>query len=370
MINFRRAYSPLNTIEISEKALRSNYQYLSQLSGLKIAPVLKSNAYGHGLTHVAKILDDVGAPFFCVDSLYEAYELLKTGIKTQIIIMGYTNPENLKVKKLPFAFVVYDRQTVVALNKYQPQAPIHIFIDTGMHREGITMVKLSEFLKDISSLKKIRVEGLMSHFAAFDQHDNALTKEQVTNFNVAQQMVRDAGFNPQWLHIGNSSASLHPDIYKNKIGNLIRSGIALYGIDPEGKDDRLLPALQVMTTLNQIKTLSKGEKVGYDFTYTAKKDVVMGILPYGYYDGIDRRLSNNGCVTIKNILCPIIGKVSMNLTAIDISDVVDPVVGDTVIIYSNRTADKNSFYHAAQLADTIPYDLLVHLAASTRRVIV
>src|SRR5882672_7179144 len=117
MFAFRKKYSPSNKIEISESALLSNYKYLSDLSALKIAPVLKSNAYGHGLPLVAKILDNVGAPFFCVDSLYEAYELLKISIKTPILIMGYTHPDNLKVKKLPFSFAVYDKAMLAVLAK-------------------------------------------------------------------------------------------------------------------------------------------------------------------------------------------------------------------------------------------------------------
>src|SRR3989344_6772460 len=116
---FKKMYKTLNRIEISRKNLLENYRFLSAINRkIKIAPVLKSNGYGHGIIEVAQILDKVGAPFFCVDSLYEAYELYKAKIKTPVLIMGYTNPENLKVKKLPFQYAVYDIGLAAVINNY------------------------------------------------------------------------------------------------------------------------------------------------------------------------------------------------------------------------------------------------------------
>lgn len=370
MLIIRKKYYPLNRIEISESALLSNYRYLSKLSNLKISPVFKSNAYGHGFHPLAKILDQVGAPFFSVDSLYEAYELLKIGIKTHILIMGYSHPENFKGKKLPFSFAVYDRQSLEMVYKYQPQAGIHLFIDTGMHREGIRIDEFHSFLLYASQLKNINIVGLMSHFGASDKYDDLLTQQQVKNFIIAQKMLSEFGFNPRWIHHGNSSAILHGSKYKKKIGNVARCGIDTYGIDPEGKDMVLQPVLKVITTLNQVKLLKKGESLGYDFTYIADKDMTIGILPYGYYDGLDRRLSNKGVVLIDGIECPIIGRISMNISTIDISNVINPYVGQDVVIYSNKKTDSNSIYNAAIQAETIPYDLLVHLASSTKRIVV
>src|SRR5258708_15345691 len=120
----RKHYHPLNTIEISQHALTANYQYLSNLSRLKVAPVLKSNAYGHGLVLTAKILDQLNPPFFCVDSLYEAYELYKVGIKTKILIMCYVNPENLRTKKLPFYYTVYNQKLFTVSIEYNTYVSI------------------------------------------------------------------------------------------------------------------------------------------------------------------------------------------------------------------------------------------------------
>ena len=371
LTNFKRTYLPLNKIEVSRSALLQNYKYISRINReVSIAPVLKSNAYGHGLQLVGKVLDTVGASFFCVDSLYEAYELYKAKIKTPILIMGYTNPHNLKLKKLPFSFSVFDRETAYILNNYQSPAKVHIFVDTGMRREGIAINDLPEFLSYLKTLKNIKIEGLMSHFAASDQHNNNLTKLQVKNFQLAQKIFEDADIHPKWIHMGNSAANLLPKIYKGKIGTMLRAGIASYGIGGEIDDKNLHPAMRVVTTLSQIKQLKKGEKTGYDFTYTAKKDMTIGVLPYGYYDGLDRRLSNKGSVLISGIKCPILGRVSMNITTIDISKVKNPQIGQEVIVYSNIPSDPNSFANVSLLTGTIQRDLFVHLTESTKRVIV
>jgi len=367
---FRKTYYPLNTIEISKNALLSNYQYLSGLEkDLRVAPVLKSNAYGHGISVVGKLLDGVDAPFLCVDSLYEGYELLKSGVKTQILIMGYINPENLKVKKLPFAYAVYDRELAVAISMYQPGAVVHIFVDTGMHREGVELSDLSRFLTDCRKYN-LRIEGLMSHFGESENYENIYTQKQIENFKKAREIFADAGVEPKWVHISNSSGMLNHKKFKGKIGNVGRCGIALYGIDPEGKNLKLRPVLKLRSLLCQVKSLKKGERVGYSFTYKANKDMIVGLLPIGYYDGVDRRLSNKGFVQVKGVYCPIIGRVSMNLTCVDLSNIDKAGVGESVTVFSDDPSDKNSVYNASVASETIAYDLLVHLASSTKRVVV
>ncbi|HSW88891.1 MAG TPA: alanine racemase [Candidatus Saccharimonadales bacterium] len=364
---FKKKYYPLNTIEISAYNLKENFTYLANLSDQQIAPVLKSNAYGHGLVQTAKILDECRAPFFCVDSLYEAYELLKAKIKTPILIMGYVNPYNLKVKKLPFSYVAYDLELIAALNEYQPGAGVHIFVDTGMHREGIPLDELEDFLYEAKKFTKVHIEGLMSHFGDANDPDNELTKKQIENFQKAEEIMRRSNITIKWTHISASGGVLQLQKYQQQLGNVARTGIALYGYDPKGVHENLKPALQVKTTLAQIKELKKGEKVGYDFTFTAPKDMIIGILPIGYFDGVDRRLSNVGYVKIENHFCQIIGKVSMNITVIDITEIQNAEIGQEVIVYSNTLSDKNSLYSAADLCKTIPYELLVHLSPTTKR---
>lgn len=135
-------------------------------------------------------------------------------------------------------------------------------------------------------------------------------------------------------------------------------------------DEHLKPILQLKTKLIQIKPLQKGDRVGYDGTFSAKKETTLGVLPIGYYDGVDRRLSNRGFIKLNDNFCPIVGRVSMNITTIDISKAKDAKLGDEVTIYSSNPKDLNSISTSASICKTISYDLLVNLASSTKRIIV
>jgi alanine racemase len=368
---FVKNYQPLNLIEISKANLTDNYKYLSSINkNLRVAPVLKSNAYGHGIEIVAKQLDKLNCQFFCVDSLYEAYKLLKIKIKTPILIMGYVDPKSLKTKKLPFSFAVFDYGVMLALNRYQPQAKVHIFVDTGMHREGVRIEELPKFLHTIISKTNLEIVGIMSHFAEGENPKNVSTQEQLQIFQKAISILKRSGINPKWIHIANSSAILNDKLYKGELGNMTRTGIALYGIDPQGKDKNLKPVLALKTHISQIKDLRKSEKAGYNFTFKAKEKMQIAILPIGFYDGVDRELSNKGFVLVNGKNCPIVGRVSMNITIIDISEIKNAKVNQEVIVYSNRSEDKNSIKSCAKIAGRLPYELLVHLAPSTRRVLI
>src|SRR3990167_2261036 len=205
-----RRYEALNRLETSRANLTKNYRYLSSLSRkIKVAPVLKSNAYGHGLVEVAKILDPLQPPFFCVDSLYEAYKLYKANIKSKILIMGYVNPENLAVKALPFSYVVYDLIQLKQILKYKPQVKIHIFVDTGMHREGVLIDDLEKFMKNIPVNDLNNIEGLMSHFASSEEPEKFETKQQVESFKKAIDILNKNNIFPKWKHIANSFGLLN-----------------------------------------------------------------------------------------------------------------------------------------------------------------
>ncbi len=357
---FFPSYQALNVIEIWQKNLLHNYKYLSSINKkIKIAPVLKSNAYGHGLIHTATILEKLNPPFFCVDSLYEAYELTNNGIKTPILIMGFVDPVSLATKKLPYSFAVFSKEQVDALEQHQPHAKIHIFVDTGMHREGIILEELNEFIKYVGTTN-LEIEGIMSHFGESENKNNPLTKMQINNFKSAVNAIK-----PQWIHISNSGGVLN----NYALGNMGRCGIALFGISPSTPDEKLKPTLSLKTHLAQIKDIKKGESVGYSFTFTAKKNMKIGILPIGYNDGISRGLSNKGFVKIGNVTCKILGRISMNITTIDLSEVKNPKAGDEIVIYSAKMKDKNSIQNSAEMSNTIPYTLLTGLSMSIKRIV-
>jgi len=199
-----RTYYPLNKIELNKKRLLKNYDYLKSLdNNLQIAPVVKGNAYGHGIEEVSKILDSQKPPFFCVDSLFEAYQLKKAKIKSPILIMGFVDGRNLKARKLPFSFAVFDLDFAKALNKYQPGAKVHIKVDTGMNRIGVSLKSLAKFLYQIKKLKNLEVEGLMSHLSS-PRSSESYTNYQIDNYKKAIRIFEDSGFFPKWKHLAAS----------------------------------------------------------------------------------------------------------------------------------------------------------------------
>ena len=369
----RKSYQHLNEVTVSAAALKNNFQVFARLQpNCQVAPVLKSNAYGHGLVTVAKMVDDLHAPFLIVDSLHEAFELKKNGMKTSILIMGFTHPNNFEHKKLPFSTVVSSWKMIEHLHRFQPQMGLHLKIDSGMNRQGVKMNELPALLHKMQQLPNLKLEGICSHLADADNPvSDAFTKRQLADFQQAIKLVEAAGFRPKWKH---SSASAGTTKFQETSANLVRLGLGLYGISPLAVTDAahkklqsLQPALELISTVAQIKTIAAGEKVGYGLTFTTQKSMTLAILPIGYYDGVDLRLSNKGVVTIKETPCPIIGRISMNMMVVDVSSVPAVKVGDPVTIYSANPTAPNSISAAAQTAGTIPYELLVHLAQSTYR---
>jgi alanine racemase len=212
---------------------------------------------------------------------------------------------------------------------------------------------------------------LMSHLATADNPNNYLNQIQVKNFQKALLICKENNIHPQWIHLSNSDGLLSiPYLYSRYTPggeNLARIGLALYGI---GYNPNLKPVLNLKSKITQIKKLKKGDRVGYGGTFVANRPLTIGTLPLGYYDGFDFRLSNKGFIKVNNIFCPIVGKISMNITTIDLNKVKDVQIGQEVVIYSNDFADKNSINESAKICNTIPYNLLVHLAESTKRSIV
>lgn len=380
-----RTSHPLNRIYISKSRLISNYKTLSKINPkIKITPVLKSNAYGHGISEVGKIVNKLDTPFVCVDSLYEALQLRKAGVKSEILIMGYIDPESLKNKKYDFSFALWDLELAEVLNKYQKGAKVHIFVDTGMNREGIKLkctinndqltkkgnCCLEHFLDGIIKLKNLKITGLMSHLACADDPKNPLNSLQLNNFKKAKGTLLKfslitPGWKPKWYHLGGSYGLLNLKLVEC---NAVRVGKALYGIADSGLN--LKPILKFTSKIVQIKSIKKGEKIGYSSTFTPSKDLKIAVLPLGYNDGFDRRLSNTGVVRVGGVGCKILGLISMNVAVVDISNVLNPYLGQEVIIFSDNPEDKNSVENSAKICKTISYELLVHLHPSTKRELV
>jgi alanine racemase len=370
----RKQYRHLNTLSISASAIAYNYQsVLAKHPEARVAPVLKSNAYGHGLTMMAPVFDSLHPPFLCVDSLYEAYELMKLRIKTPVFIMGYTKPENFSVKRLPFEFSVFDADVVEALSRHQPGANVHIKIDTGMSRYGVQMKDLRSFVRFVAS-KNLNITGLWSHFADADNPTSTrMMKKQILVYKEGLNIITGEGIVPRWRHISASAGAFK--VFDDTF-TMIRTGIALYGISPLAQSDvaygkiSLKPAAALTSTITQVKTVEKGDTVGYNATFTVKKHMKIAVLPLGYFEGLDRRLSNCGVIEVNGNPCPIIGRVSMNITAIDVTSAGNVAVGDPCIVYSSDTHSYASIAEQAKKANMIPYDILVHLNSSIYREVI
>jgi alanine racemase len=346
-------YHNLNTLTIFPERLEHNFRVLSALQpSIVVVPVVKSNAYGHGIKMLAPLLNKYSTPFVCVDSLYEAYELEKHGYKKDILIMGYVDPRDIP-RRRNFIYAVSTLEYAQAVLHSYSKSRLHLFLDTGMHREGIQTIE-TVYAREV--LKRIApyIEGVMSHLSTPD--DTQISHAQISQFHRLLGELKTLGIAPEYRHICASGWLINVDNYGTLVGNLARTGIAFYGY---GSED-LLPALRCTTKLIQIKEIQTGDRVGYDGTYLAEKSMKIGVLPIGYHDGMDRRLSGTGFVWVDNTLCPIIGRVSMNLTIVDISDV-EGQEGQEIVFISEDKNSPLSLEQQAKRAGMIPYDILVHL---------
>lgn len=363
----RNEYTPLNNVLLSSDKLISNIKYLQSINpNLDLFPNLKANAYGHGIIQIASALKNLNLKYIVVDSLFEAYEIYKSGLDIPILIAGYVIPENLKVKPLPFSYAVWDADQIEKILSYQPNAKLHLFIDSGMNREGVRLEQLKDLLERIKRYNQ-SFEGTMSHFASSDDLSSNQSSKQVQTFNEAIKLCEASGLVFKFKHVSNSAGVL----FQNNLNyNAARIGLATYGLNPVKVDTNLKPILTLKTHIAQIKIIRKGDSIGYNATYTAPKDMKIGILPIGYSDGIDRRLSNKGVVKIENTFCPIIGRISMNITTIDLTSIPDVVVGKEVTIFSDNNNEPNSVENVAKICDTISYTILVGINPFMRRTIV
>lgn len=372
-----QSYQVLNEIVVDHSALTHNFNYFAKAHPeSSIAPVIKANAYGHGLILVADWIKRSlpSIPFVCVDSLYEAYELTKGGIKLDCLIMGYTNPANYQInKRLPYIFGVSDLASLNSLGQYQPHARIHLKFNTGMSRLGLEPTELPEILRLLKRYPKLKLEGAYSHLAsAQDPAQSSFTHQQCSRLKSIITMLENAGHILRYRHI---SATAGSEVIHDPYFNLIRLGLGFYGYSPFGprttaglrQRKYLRPALTLTTHIAHLTTLCSGDTVGYDRTYRAKQQECVATLPLGYHEGVSRMLSNCGFVTIGNTVCPIVGRVSMNMTTIKIPRTHHLVLNHPVTVINPTPNSPNSIYSLAKMCHTTPYTILTALQSSIKR---
>ncbi len=365
-----RSNEPIICIEISKSALLHNLAELKKLAPeWGVVPVLKANAYGHGIVQVAEIFQSAEAvSFFAVDSYFEAEQLRSNGITKPLLVLGFSSVRSImRSTRRDVSFVVGSLERLEELCSLGCKRSVHIKFDTGMHRQGISWTAISDVIDMLQRNSGLRVEGILSHFAEAETTNSELTKVQIARWNDLARRFQKEFPSIKYYHIANSAGFGH---VQDIVANTGRSGIALYGVNPGNLRAALRPALRMSSVVGELRTIEKGERVGYNATFEASGTTLLATVPVGYFEGVDRRLSNKGAYLVKEAVAPIRGRVSMNISSCDVTNVSEVSLGSEVVVISDKSGDLNSVEQMARLCDTIPYEILVHVPAHLRRIVV
>lgn len=374
---------PLDTIrptyaEINLDNLRFNLNSAKKFIGgdLSYMAVVKANAYGHGAVECAKTLEIAGIECFGVALPEEGVELRQNGIKVPIICLGgfWMGQENLILENR-LSPVIFRLDTAEKLNRAATSkriiADVHLKIDTGMGRLGVRFDAVKEFSERLKSFANLNVVGIMTHFAAADNlQQNDFTNLQIKRFYKAAAICEDEGFQFVYKDLANSPGAV---AHKNSRGNLVRLGGILYGLggDTLPKDvakPALKPVMSIHSKILYLKKVLKGETLGYSRTFQTKRDSVIATVPIGYYDGYNRGLSNKGRVIINKRFAPVVGRISMDWTIVDVTEVPNVYVDKEVIVIGEQEGLIISAEDLAELTDTISYEVTCGISSRVTRV--
>ncbi len=375
-------YSRPTRVEINKSLLIKNissiYHYVNNKNKHKvgICAVIKSNAYGHGINLVGKILDDIEyVKLFGVASIEEAKILRDEKIKKPILLLGSIYPfENFEyLYEYKITPTVSSVLILKELNKFAKKIgqkiKFHLKIDTGMGRIGLLPERIEDFINEYKLMGNIICDGIYTHFSSAKE-DREYTLYQLKLFNNCYKKLISCGIKPKYLHTANSAATI---LYPESYFNMIRPGLIIYGLKPFNKVDKYIdihPVLSLKSKIVFLKILSKGKYISYSKTYVTKKKTKVATVPIGYADGLLRKLSNKGKVLIKGKFCNIIGRVTMDMIMVDVNNVEDVKVGDEVVIIGKQL-DKQIFVEdIAALCETINYEIVTLLSQRIPRMIV
>ncbi|MFN8016157.1 MAG: alanine racemase [Acidimicrobiia bacterium] len=361
-----RAYRP-SRISIDFKALEHNFSELKKLvSPSKLSVAVKANAYGHGLVEISKRLEQLGVDMLCVATAEEALELRRANINCAIIILSEPPREAIGQCYLhDITFSVYTLEaidTIAAHASKDKKAHVHLKIDTGMNRVGINPSEALKFARYIHNHESLFFEGIFTHFATADEPGQPGTSMQLQKFESVLDEVEMAGLTPPIIHAANSAAAISMPSTRF---SMVRVGIAMYGIYPDAKSSDIVDLEQVLslsTEISYLKTIKPGDSVSYGARYTAVRDTKVATLPIGYGDGVPRNLGTaGGHVLIYGTRCPIIGRVTMDQTMVDVTNVTCNV-GDKVILLGQSGNAKIAPTEWGDLLGTISYEMICNLS--------
>lgn len=358
--------------EINLSALQRNYDRIKEITSSEIMPIVKANAYGHGLVPVAQALYEKGARRFGISNMAEALELRKLFPDCKIMLVGALPLESIPtiVREEIICGVHRLEQALLLSQEGERQgkkATIHLKIDTGMGRLGFRMEDLEDLLKT-TQLPHLDVEGIYTHFATADNLDLTYAKEQLAKFNQVNEYLQSQGVQIPLRHACNSAGVLQlPEAHFD----LVRPGIILYGLPPSpyvGKDGDWEPVLTWKTKITHLKTVDLGETISYGRTFRTAYSTQVATLPVGYGDGLRRNLSNCGEVVLNGKRATIIGRICMDQTMIDVTKIPNVKIGDVVTLIGSDGYESIDATEIADLLGTINYEVLCGISSRVPRV--
>ena len=367
--------------EISLDNARDNYKLIKNRIGkAKLCCVVKADGYGHGAAALASLYQSLGADFLAVSNIDEAKELRDNGITLPVLILGYTPVENAReLFELDITQTVYSLEYAKLLSgmclRYNIEIKIHIKIDTGMSRIGFMCQEFPrdnnsiEEIKEACSLKGLIPQGIFTHFCVSDCAADGMffTKKQFNNLKRAVNSLKENKVYFDIVHCSNSGAALdYPDTYCD----MVRAGIILYGLKPSPvcvNDTGLKPVMSMKTVIAHIKTIQKGSSVSYGRTFIADKELKIATVPVGYADGFIRAYSKDGYMIVGGKKAPIIGRICMDQTMLDITDIPNVNIGDEVLVFGSGENGERTADDLADCADTINYEVVCNISKRVPR---
>jgi len=360
---------------IDHGALRWNLRQIRDTVGaqVKILAMIKANGYGHGATAIAQTLVGAGSDAFGVATLEEGVELRRTGVQTPIIVLAGIYPDQIdEFFTHRLTPVIHELESVRQLDstlfKRGATLNVHLKVDTGMGRLGLVAAETTAWIPEVRKLRAIKIEGVFSHFSQAESVDGVYTRRQLEIFTHVVEQLRAAGIAIQLMHFANSAATITlPAAYFD----MVRPGIMLYGVYPSSemaKQIDLRPVLTWKTAILQLKKVPAGTAISYRQTFVTKRESLIATLPVGYADGYARLLSNRGAALVRGQRAPVIGRVCMDLTMLDVTDIRNVRQGDEVVLLGRQGDAEISADEMAAWANTISYEILTSIGARVPRI--
>jgi alanine racemase len=368
--------------DVSLEALRQNFRTVAKHvdASVTVCCVVKADAYGHGAVECSRGLQSEGARWLGVTSLDEAIPLREAGIEARILLMtGFWRGEEDEIIRLRLTPTVWEPWHIERLEAATAAAgvrhPVHLKLDTGMGRLGVSLDELPNVLKALNSAPRLLLEGVSTHLASSEIMDAPSVAEQEQRFEQARRALRAAGFDPSLVHMANTSALISR---RETWNNMVRPGVALYGYylpfqragrEVSGDTLRLSvkPVLTWKTRILSLRNFAANQPLGYGGTYVTKAPAHVAVLPVGYADGYNRQLSNRGRVIVRGHYAPIVGSISMDLTLVDVTGIPGIAVGDEVILLGTSDGLSMDALEHARLANSSPYEILCNISKRVPR---